>query len=166
MEIIVKDACDADMPGAYAVMSSATSQLRRIYRPSFAAIARAMSTPGVRWLIALCDGQSVGALRYVAKSDALHFGMGVLPGFQRKGVGRALIEWLAREASAQGLPKLSLFTIKETGNVVIFEHLGFRVIRVEPAVDLESTMGLPLSDVYMERTLSADCGGAGSSSLE
>jgi hypothetical protein len=64
-----------------------------------------------------------------------------------------MVESLAEKASSMGLAKLSLFTVRETGNVPIFEHLGFKVVREEPAQDIESATGSPLREVYMERTL-------------
>ena len=154
MEILVRDACAADMLAVRSVMSEATAQLRRVYRPSPTAVARAKASQDVCWLVATVDGEAVGALRYVAEADRLHLGLGVIPEFQHKGVGRAMVESLAEKAASLGLAKLSLFTVRETGNVPLFEHLGFQVMREEPAQDLESATGSPLSEVYMERTLS------------
>jgi GNAT superfamily N-acetyltransferase len=141
------------MVAVKAVMADATAQLRGIYRPGSQAAARARSAEDVMWYMALVDEKVVGALRYVVKPDSLHLGLGVIPDYQRQGVARALINTLAIQASLLGLRKLSLFTIKETGNEVIFARLGFRVVREEPAQDIVSVTGGPLTDVLMERPI-------------
>jgi GNAT superfamily N-acetyltransferase len=152
MGIIIREAIDADKPAVAAVMSAATAQLRRVYRPTGSAIARAKAM-NVRWLVAELDGQAVGALRYWREEDRLHLGLGVLPTMHRRGIGRRLIEALADKARRQGLSKLALYTVRQTGNVPIFQRLGFATIREEPAADLESASGGPLMDVYMERAI-------------
>lgn len=154
MEVTVTDAQAADASIVAAIMSAATAQLRRVYRPNQQAIAQARAATEVHWLLAMDDASGVGALRYVIECDRLHLGLGVHPHHQRKGVARALIEFLAAKAVSMKLPKLSLYTIKETGNVPIFERLGFRVIREQPAQDIQSVTGSQLTDVYMERVLS------------
>lgn len=150
-EVAVREAAADDMADVSAVMSEATAQLRAVYRPGRDALVRAGSAKEVRWLIAVVGREIVGALRYVIEPDRLHLGLGVRPEHQRKGVARALVGALAAKASCLGLPKLSLYTVKETGNVPIFARLGFRVVREEPAKDAESVTGQPLTDVYMER---------------
>jgi N-acetylglutamate synthase-like GNAT family acetyltransferase len=151
--LTIREAAEGDMAAVQGVMAAATAQLRTVYRPTPGAVARARSSTAVRWLIADLDGQCVGALRYVVESDRLHLGLGVRPESQRKGVGRALVDSLAAKAASLGLPKLSLYTIKETGNVAVFARMGFRVVSEEPAKDIESATGEPLTDVYMERSV-------------
>lgn len=153
IDLHVREASTSDMPDVTSLMGAATAQLRTVYRPSPNAAARARSATNVRWLIALSGTRTIGALRYTTESDRLHLGVGVLPEFQRQGVARALLDALAAKATALGLPKLSLYAIEQTGNVPIFAKLGFNAIRKEPAKDIESVNGQPLTDVYMERTL-------------
>ena len=64
---------------------------------------------------------------------------------RRRGVARALLDALG--------PRLSLFTIRETGNVPIFERLGFAVVREELATEYVSDAHAQLHEVYMERPL-------------
>jgi N-acetylglutamate synthase-like GNAT family acetyltransferase len=149
--LTIRDAAESDMPDVQGVMSAATAQLRTVYRPTASAVARARSSTSIRWLIAEIDGKGVGALRYVVEPDRLHLGLGVRPESQHRGVGRALVDSLAAKASSLDLPKLSLCTIKETGNVAVFARMGFHVVSEEPAKDVESVTGEPLTDVYMER---------------
>ena len=154
VRIEIRDALESDRPAISAVMSDATAVLRKVYRPSPSAARRARSAADVRWVVAVECEQIVGALRCVAKPDSLHLGVGVHPDHQRKGVARALIAFLAEKARAQEISKLSLYTIKETGNMPIFERLGFSFVREGPAEDCESATGAQLTDVYMERVLS------------
>jgi len=147
--IVVRDAAVDELAAVAAVMGAATAQLRGVYRPTQEAIVRARAAP-VRWLVALRGGEMVGVLRYGVEEDRLHLGLGVRPEHQGRGVGRALIEGLTRRAIELGLSRLSLYTIEETGNVPIFERLGFRSLRKEPAQGLQSVDGGTLTDVYME----------------
>jgi GNAT superfamily N-acetyltransferase len=154
VEVTIKDAEAADSPVVASVMGAATAQLRSVYRPSQQAVERARAAKDVRWLLAMDGNKAVGALRYVVEPGRLHLGLGVIPEYQRKGVARSLVEFLAAKARSLGLAKLSLYTVKETGNVPIFEHLGFAIVRQEPAEGVESVSGSPLTDVYMEKLLS------------
>jgi GNAT superfamily N-acetyltransferase len=154
MRVTVRDAQAADASIAAAVMSAATAQLRRVYRPNQQAVARARAAKEIRWLLAMDGAAAVGALRYVIECDGLHLGLGVRPEHQRKGVAKALVDFLAAKALSMSLPKLSLYAIKETGNVPIFERLGFTVIREQSAEGIQSVTGCALTDVYMERALS------------
>jgi hypothetical protein len=43
-------------------------------------------------------------------------------------------------------------TIRQTGNVPIFERMGFAIIHEEPARDLVSARGESLVEVYLERS--------------
>ena len=150
--LLIRDATSDDQPAISAVMAAATAQLRRVYKPTEAAMARARAAP-VQRLVAVLDGRIVGALRYTKEDGRLHLGLGVHPDHHRQGIARAMIEALAARARQLGLSSLSLYTIKETGNVPIFQRLGFTPIREEPPKDLECVTGLPLSEVYMERVL-------------
>lgn len=136
-------------------MSAATAVLRKVYSPTPSAAHRAKVAADVYWIVATEGEHVIGALRYVVKPGSLHLGLGVHPDHHRKGIARALISRLAEKAIVQGIPKLSLYTIKETGNTPIFEHLGFRVITEAPAQDCQSVTGAQLTEVYMERALTS-----------
>jgi GNAT superfamily N-acetyltransferase len=154
VQVVIRDAVESDMPAISAVMCASTAVLRKVYSPSPSAAKRARSAADVHWIVAVEGKDIVGALRYVAKPENLHLGLGVHPDHQRKGVARALIAFLAEKALCQGISKLSLYTIKETGNMPIFERLGFSFVSEGSAEDCESATGDQLTDVYMERVLS------------
>lgn len=153
MSVIIRKAEPADMPAVRAVMGAATAQLRSVYRPAAASVARAKADEEIRWLVAVDGDEVVAALRYKRENDRLHFGLGARPDYQRRGVGRGLVEALAAVAASDGLGKLSLYTIKQTGNVPIFARMGFNVVKEEPAQDVESITGEALAEVYMEKQL-------------
>ena len=135
------------------VEASATATLRQVYAPvSEAPCQLANEGMQIARLVGCVDGHVVGTLRYWISGDRLHvLGLGVHESYRRQGVTRAMIEHLAGLARAQGLARLSLYTIRQTSNVPIFERLGFRIVSEEPATLLVSPTHEPLSEVYMER---------------
>jgi ribosomal protein S18 acetylase RimI-like enzyme len=60
---------------------------------------------------------------------------------------------VADAARAAGARCLSLYTVRETGNVGIFERLGFKVIKEEEDLYDESDRYSALTEVYMEKKL-------------
>ena len=103
-------------------------------------------------LVAEIGGQIIGTITYGVQSDRSHLrGLAVDAGWRRTGVARALIDYVGNLARTEGLRALSLFTIKQTGNVPIFERLGFDGVREEPATWAVSDSGGELTNVFMER---------------
>jgi GNAT superfamily N-acetyltransferase len=136
--VIVRAAAEGDELAA--VIASAIATLRHTYRPTDAAIARAASRSSPR-LVALDRDEIVGTL----ECEGGHvLGLFVHEAHRRRGVARALLE-------ALGPHGLSLVTIRETGNVPIFERLGFVVVREKLATELVSDAHAELHEVYMER---------------
>jgi GNAT superfamily N-acetyltransferase len=134
--VIVREAETGDELAA--VTASAIATLRHTYRPTAAAIARARPS---RRLVAVARGEIVGTLEY----DGGHVvGLFVHADHRRRGVARALL-------AALGPRELSLFTIRETGNVPIFVRLGFAVVREELATDYVSDVYAQLHEVHMLR---------------
>lgn len=122
--IVVRPAAPEDEAAIERVSASGVAALRETYRPNDDAIAsKPHSLPR---LVAVCDGELVGTVEYLLREDRLHLmGLYVLASHRRRGVGRALVDALHDLAGAR---KLSLRTIRETGNVPIFERLGFAVV--------------------------------------
>ena len=96
----------------------------------------------------------VGTLEYMREGDRIHLiGVAVHPDLHRKGVARQLISFMDGLAKQVGAKRLSLYTIRETGNVSVFEKLGFAVLREEVTLQFESDRFDVLNEVYMERQL-------------
>jgi ribosomal protein S18 acetylase RimI-like enzyme len=142
--IRVRDAQPGDEPAIARVTESAIATLRAVYRPSAAAIARRGASSARRLVAIDGDDALVGTLEH----DAGHVvGLFVHGEHRRHGVARELLAAIGGRAS--------LYTIRETGNVTIFERLGFRVVRERPAVDYVPVGShATLHEVYMERVTS------------
>jgi GNAT superfamily N-acetyltransferase len=150
--IWIRDANDLDAPHIEEVARSAVATLRRTYwqkpdaeRPALPARAR---------VVAILDHQIVGTVEHFRDGDRIHLiGLFVHETKRRHGVARALVAELIRRARAAGAQRLSLYTIRETGNVEVFERLGFRVVdeRVDPYT--ESDRHVRLLEAYMELPL-------------
>jgi ribosomal protein S18 acetylase RimI-like enzyme len=72
---------------------------------------------------------------------------------RRRGVARSLLVDLIQTARAMGALRLSLYTIREAGNVDVFQRLGFRVVDEHIDVYFESARHACLHEAYMERDL-------------
>lgn len=137
------------------VSDAGFARLRSVYRPTREAVARQAerAKEGTR-LVAEIEGRIVGTVQVARHKDHVHLiGLAVHPGFQRMGVARRMIEWVVARAPALGYNIVALDTIKETGNVALFERMGFRVVDEEVANWCVSDDYGELHDVRMERTV-------------
>lgn len=129
--------------------------LRKVYQPTSHAISRrAAVSVDLRRLVAVLDGRVVGVVDYYFTENRLSFlGLGVHPQFQRRGVATALIRELERIGRGRGCAAVLLHTVRETGNVAIFERLGFSV-ESEDLTDLfELEGGMAAVEVVMRKNL-------------
>ncbi len=62
-----------------------------------------------------------------------------------------MVEHVGERAREARLRALSLYTIEQTGNVPIFERLGFRRMHEVPVGWAVSVCGEELREVYMEK---------------
>ena len=147
--LIVRIATADDEAAAKLLARRTFEELRHAYKPKDSAAAA--SSPGIR-IVAETDRRIVGTVRYEIEAQKLHLRELAVEACHRcTGVGRALVEHCSRIATSAGLRSLSLFTIKETGNVAFFERLRFRIVREEPAAWAVSACGDDLVEVYLER---------------
>jgi len=152
--ITVRIATPEDTPAAERVSALATETLRETYRLTPHPPGNESPRPALTRLVAEVEGRIVGTVQYGIRGSRLHIiGLMVHPDHWRKGVARAMIESLAGTARDLGMTHLSLYTIRETGNVPIFERMGFAAIRESPASWAESDRFDALTDVYMERAV-------------
>ena len=150
--LVVRRATDNDEPAATLLAQHAFDELRSVYRPKESATAADSPELGV---IAEVDNRIVGTVRYRIEAEKLHLrGLAVEASYRRQGIGRALLAHCSRIAKSEGLRALSLYTIKETGNVSFFERLGFRVVRGEPASWAVSAAGADhVVELYLVRNV-------------
>jgi ribosomal protein S18 acetylase RimI-like enzyme len=88
------------------------------------------------------DGVQVGFVTYRVNADretAELTWIGVRPDFQRKGIGRRLVEAIEQELSRKGVKTLEVSTVAPTVNYEpyartrrFYHGIGFRDVRVEP----------------------------------
>ncbi len=153
LPIRIRRARLADEPAAAAVSAHAFASVRGVYQPMTASppTVTASGERLVRW-VAQREGEVLGTVRCRFEPHRLHLiGLAVHPSFQRRGVARAIVEHLGRVAGRRGLPRLSLYTIRQTGNAIVFERLGFQIVSETPAEGAISPIGEELTELYMER---------------
>ena len=151
--IVVRPAHSGDGEAAQRVFDAAFASVRRIYRPNPEMIAQVDAlVPPLERLVAEHDGEVVGTVRFRVDGEHLRvIGLAVVPASQRQGIARALVERLAEIAVERSCRLLALFTIKQTGNVAVFERLGFSTISEERDTWSISVDGGELIEVYLER---------------
>jgi len=157
MFIVLRNAEPQDTAEATAVLHAAFERVREIYRPSIEILAQQTSQVTKRnQLLAEYHGRIVGTVQYVIREDHTHLiGLAVHPEFQRLGIARALIDKIAEWSKQQRIKKLTLVTVTETGNVSLFERLGFRIVSEKTADWCESDLYDQLHETEMERPLNA-----------
>ena len=151
MEAVIRHATSQDAPALQEISIAGTKTLRSVYHPSNERAGRRKGADRT-WLVAAVDHRVVGAMSYTTSEQALHLrGLGVLPSYQRHGVARLLVDYAVGLAASKELPGVTLETVRETGNVEIFERLGFSVISEARTDEFLSPEGLPMTDVVMRR---------------
>jgi ribosomal protein S18 acetylase RimI-like enzyme len=93
-------------------------------------------------VVAVYGGQIVGFIIYELRRPTVEIlWMGVLPFYQKRGVGRAMVDWLVAEARAggQGVETIEARTLAAheqhpgyVGTRAFYETLGFALAAVEP----------------------------------
>jgi ribosomal protein S18 acetylase RimI-like enzyme len=155
MAIVVRIATPHDEQAAKRVGDAAFATVRAIYRPNPAASMSLSSiAPALKRLVAKDGGRIVGTVRFGISQSCLRVvGLGVLPEARRRGVARAMLDELASLAKSNDCRALALYTVTQTGNVTVFERLGFHVVSEGPDPYSISPDGEALTEAYMERSV-------------
>jgi ribosomal protein S18 acetylase RimI-like enzyme len=155
--VSVRHATQEDNEAVAKVEASAVATLRETYRPKAGGATKLDRIPsGMRRLVALLEGDIVGTTRYWVDGDALRIvGLGVHSQSRGKGVASALVGYLATIGRALGAKRLVLHTVKQTGNVPIFQRLGFQVVAETDDQYSDSDKHATLVDVEMQKPLDA-----------
>ena len=139
MTITTRPATPADAPTVHALTQAAFATLAgKIDPPSSArletveAVAAALAAGGGG--IAEIAGEPVGAVRFQPAEDHLYVGrVAVAPEHRGRGVARALMALAERRAAAAGLPETRVEVRRSlTGNIAMFERLGYAVVTEYP----------------------------------
>jgi predicted N-acetyltransferase YhbS len=155
MTFVIRVATKEDEAVAQRIADEAFATVRSVYRPSPKAAANlAAISPELERLVAEDGERIVGTVRFHVLDGRLRvLALAVLPQCRRRGVARALVNRLMVVAKDRECSALTLYTVSETGNVPIFERLGFKLICAQPDTHSISTSGEPLNEAYMERNV-------------
>ena len=147
--ITVRSSVPEDADGIRRVSESATATLRETYRPNQKALEnRRRFSSQLNRLVALVEGEIAGTTQFYRDGEALRIiGLFVHADYRRRGVAKALVGGVTDIARKQGVDLLVIRTVKETGNVPIFEKIGFEVLSVHPDEYSESDKYRQLSEV-------------------
>ena len=137
------------------VINAAFATLRDVYRPKPDAVPTSENEAlEVETTVALLNEEIVGAMSTYQDGSAFNVSqLAVIPRFHQRGIARALLQSAHEAAIHHGARYLRLNTIQETGNVAIFERLGFTVDKTSEATWCVSDRHPKLTDVSMIRSL-------------
>jgi ribosomal protein S18 acetylase RimI-like enzyme len=129
------EATDADVATLVALLTAAFEEYRgRLDPPSGAhgeTEAKLRDTlRGAHAVLARAGDEVAGCVFYAPMGDYIDlFRLAVLPAYRRRGVGRALVEYVEARALAQGIPRVQLgVRIALPHNRAYYEHLGYRFL--------------------------------------
>ena len=127
--ITTKIATSNDTEEVRTVIDGAFETVRDVYRPKPNAVPTSENANlDTKTIVALVNEEIVGAVCVYRDTAALHVSqLAVVPKFRKRGVARALLQAVNEVAIECGAEQLGLNTIQETGNVAIFQRLGFTV---------------------------------------
>jgi len=105
-------------------------------------------------LVATLDEAVIGAASLAHHGQRVHLvGLYVDPNYKGRGVAGRLVEAAAGLARERGARRLTLATMRETGNVPLFERLGFQVVEEHETETVQGAAGTALREAFMERLL-------------
>ncbi|WP_442507236.1 GNAT family N-acetyltransferase [Novipirellula sp. SH528] len=144
-----------DAEAVATVFHAAFAPLRTIYRPNSQTVtSRSLRQKDETRLVAELDQQVVATVQFDSHEGYLHvIGLAVHPHFQQRGIARRLLDWIELHVLSTARTTIVLETIKETGNVLVFEKLGFLIIREGVTNRFESDIYPELHEVKMKRTI-------------
>ena len=151
--IVVRFALPDENVIARTIVEKAFAPVREVYRPKIDAVATVNNESlDSRLILALVEDVPVGSACVYAQEESLRVSqLAVLPSFQKRGVARQLLSFAEQVAHGSGCIDLRLSTIQETGNVAIFERLGFSVQKTSVATWCVSDRFAQLTEVEMSR---------------
>ncbi len=153
--IVVREALENDLSPAEEVSELAFRELRSCYRPTPETIDfKKQIYHSLKRLVAIIDSRLIGTVEYRIETDFLHFlGLAVHPDCRLRGVARELINELETMARRHKIKRLTLDTVKETGNVGFFKRVGFLSVKEDEATQFVSDRFDRLTNVAMEKVL-------------
>ena len=153
--IVVKGASITNREDIDAVVKSGVQTLRKTYRPNQKALLnKSKIIENLQRLVALIDDKIVGTVQYYEKINCLSIlGLYVHSEYRRIGVAGRLVDSIESIAIKKEFHKIALYTVKETGNDVIFGKFGFSIIAEEPDEYSEGYNDNTVTSIYMEKKI-------------
>jgi predicted N-acetyltransferase YhbS len=153
MSLLVRIATYEDEEAVQRVTDEAFATVRSVYHPAPQAVAHLASiSPALERLVADDRDQIVGTVCFRVVDVCLRvMALAVQPECRRRGIARALVDRLVTIAKDRECRALTLYTVTQTGNVPVFERLGFKLVGEQPDTYSISLSGEPLREAYMER---------------
>ena len=134
------------------LVETATQQLRNIYHPC--ELGHHSQSLQTGKLVAVDGDTLVGTAEYIVRNTDLYIqGIAVHPKYRRQGVCRSLLTATEKLARVAKLEHLALSVIEETGNVMIFERLGFKIKQQALSSAYVSPRGDAVTQVDMTRRI-------------
>ncbi len=152
--VVIREKTVVDEDGVAEIVALATKDLRRAYAPTPRAdrMATLNEKNGSLSLVAIAGNFVAGVVEYCVRYDEIYIqGLAVHPQQRQRGIASALIRTIERIAINFGKSKVSLSTIKETGNLTFFVKLGFNVVSETPAEGFLGADGHQVTKVNMCR---------------
>lgn len=136
--------------------------LRKVYRPTQAGYEnRSRIEKELKRIVAISERKVIGTSQYYFDENYMRIlGLTVHEDYRLKGIARSIVNHIIELANNKGCIALRLFTIKETGNVPIFERIGFKIVGEHQDGFCEGLNGERVTDIEMELRLTAGQGGA------
>ena len=154
-QIQVREPLPTDCEAIEEINRLAIADLRKVYRPNQEALNNLSKiAPTLSQLVATKEQSVVGTAQYRIDEDCFILtALNVHPIHRQQGVARALVGAAIKLAMSAGSRCIALYTVKETGNVDIFEGMGFQVIEENKTDFFESDACNDLTEVYMEHAV-------------
>lgn len=156
----VRDMVAEDHAMVTRIFREATADLRKVYCPKLkrnlknTEKTKMISASWKRRVIE--TGNSVlGVVDYCCDQQTIWLqGLAIDRKNRNKGYARQLLDSLEQTATMLGMKRISLKTIRETGNVEFFLHLGYRVVNEHESERFQRVgLGGPVSEVEMIKQL-------------
>ncbi len=149
---IIRQARVEDDAQLASIQEQARCLLRAVYRPTPAGNRNHGRLAAVsHCMVVEVEGTVVATFQYYGDGNRLRLmGLAVHEAYRCSGIARACVAYCSRLAQAQGYEALCLATIKETGNVPLFEHLGFRSVDAQQSLLCQGPDGEPVVEVELE----------------
>ena len=105
-------------------------------------------------LVAFLNQVAIGTILFSIDNEILNvYGLSIHEDYRRRGFAKELGNYLLNFAKEKNLKAIRCNTMKETGNVEIFQEFGLAIINEKTSILCEGLNGEPIIDVQMELKL-------------